>query len=161
MNERLAERTAVEEYKEIGLTPEQLKEVDRLYTEKCKELSNVLKELERYNAVMKKQGNIKELFTLIKNNPDLPIVAYVDSDIVADCGYNRWLASVGSSHVIEYAKVDKYGYGEMELVYKDDVEEYERYLYENTSMTDSEIKECISNLNWIKAIAVNIDLPEL
>lgn len=33
----------VKEYRAIGLTPEQLKEVDRLYSEKCKELSQLQK----------------------------------------------------------------------------------------------------------------------
>ena len=40
-------------------------------------------------AIMKQQGNTKELFTLIMNNPDLPIIAWVDSEIVADDGYGR------------------------------------------------------------------------
>ena len=42
-------------------------------------------------AVMQKQtDNLKELFKLIEKRPDLPIVAMVDSEIVADDG-GFWL----------------------------------------------------------------------
>ena len=109
-------------------------------------------------AIMKQQGDIKELFTLIMNNPDLPIVAWVDSEIVADDGYMRWLASIGKSHIIEYIEVEMYQ-DYCEMVYKDDTEYYEQFLYDTTEMTEEEIAEHIKNIDWIKAIAVNIDLP--
>lgn len=109
-------------------------------------------------AIMKQQGNTKELFTLIMNNPDLPIVAWVDSEIVAGDGYGRWLGSFGSSHIIEYIEVEMYN-DYPEMVYKDDTEEYENFLYDCTEMTEQEIEEHIKGIEWIKAIAVNIDLP--
>lgn len=109
-------------------------------------------------AIMKQQGEIKELFTLIMNNPDLPIIAWVDSEIVADDGYNRWIGSIGVSGIIEYIEVEMYqDYPEM--VYKNDTEYYEEFLYDTTEMTEEEIVEHIKNIDWIKAIAVNIDLP--
>lgn len=109
-------------------------------------------------AIMKQQGNIKELFTLIMNNPDLPIIAYVDGEIVADDGYSRWLGSWGISYIIEYVMVEMYeDYPEM--VCKDDTEALEEFLYDCSEMTEEEIKEYIDGLQWIKAIAVNIDLP--
>lgn len=36
------------EYESIGLLPEQLKEIDKLYTEKCEEVAKLQKELKRY-----------------------------------------------------------------------------------------------------------------
>ena len=109
-------------------------------------------------AIMKQKENVKELFTLIMNNPDLPIIAWVDSEIVADDGYMRWLGSFGSSQIIEYTEVEMYeGYPEM--VYKDDTERYEEYLLDQ-GMSDEEVEEHIKNIDWTKAIAVNIDLPD-
>lgn len=37
----------LKDYRAIGLTPEQLKEVDRLYTKKCQEVSELSKKLEQ------------------------------------------------------------------------------------------------------------------
>ena len=39
---------------------------------------------------MKQQKYTEELFKLIRENPDLPIVCWVDSDIVADNDIGRW-----------------------------------------------------------------------
>ena len=46
-------------------------------------------------TVMQKQtDNLKELFRLIEKRPDLPIVAMVDSDVVADDG-GGWANGAG------------------------------------------------------------------
>lgn len=102
--------------------------------------------------------NLRELFTLISENPDLPILAWVDSEVVADDGYGRWLASWGSSGIIEYIMVEMYN-DYPEMIEKDDTEQYEEFLYDTTEMTDQEIEEHIKNIDWIKAIVVYIDLP--
>lgn len=39
------------EYESIGLLPEQLKEIDKLYAEKCKEVAKLQKELKRYRDI--------------------------------------------------------------------------------------------------------------
>lgn len=39
----------------------------------------------------KEKENREKLFRLMRENPELPVVAMVDSEIVADDGYNRWL----------------------------------------------------------------------
>ena len=111
-------------------------------------------------AMIGTKGKLRELFTLIKDNPDLPIVAYVDSEIVADEGYMRWIGSWGSSYIIEYVMVEMYN-DYREMVYRDDTENYEEFLYCTTEMTEQEIKEHIDSLDWIKAIAVDIDMPEV
>lgn len=36
--------------------------------------------------------NLKNLYDLCKKNPDLPVIAMVDSDIVAEDGSMRWMA---------------------------------------------------------------------
>lgn len=101
----------------------------------------------------------RELFELIRDNPDLPILPFVDSEIVADDGYNRWIGSWGSSGIIEYIMVEMYN-DYPEIVEKDDTEKYEEFLYDTTEMTEEEIQEHINGIEWIKAIVVNIDLPD-
>lgn len=50
----------------------------------------------------KQKERLEELFRLIKENPDLPILPMVDSEIVADDVCARWTASWGSAYVGEY-----------------------------------------------------------
>lgn len=49
----------------------------------------------------KEKNNREELFKLMQENPDLPIVPMVDSYVVADDG-GYWLGSWGGSYVDEY-----------------------------------------------------------
>lgn len=110
---------------------------------------------------MKEQKEkLEELFQLIKDNPDLPILPMVDSEIVADDGYSRWTASWGSAYVGEYIignervwlKEDE----EKEEVLNDCVCEIDFY-----EMEEEKVNEEYEKLPWIKAIIVNIDLPEV
>ena len=50
----------------------------------------------------KQKERLEELFRLIKENPDLPILPMVDSEIVAACGYATWTGSWGRADVVEY-----------------------------------------------------------
>ena len=106
---------------------------------------------------------LDELFKLIKDNPELPILLMVDSEIVADDGYVRWSASWGSSEIDEY-------YITKEKVHFKDDDDWEEIadvlssefgydVYEG--MSDTTAKEVYNNLSWIRAIVVNIDLPEV
>lgn len=100
----------------------------------------------------------RQLFELIRDNPDLPIIPFVDSEIVADDGYMRWIGSWGSSYIIEYTEVEMYeDYPEM--IYKDDTERYEQFLYDQ-GWSEETVAKQINKIEWIKAIAVNIDLPD-
>lgn len=111
----------------------------------------------------KQKERLKELFQLIKENPDLPILPMVNSEIVADDGYARWTASWGSAYVGEYYITDEAvhfkesdDWGEVEEVLSS---EYGYTVYE--SMDDEAALSTYNNLPWIKAIIVNIDLPEV
>lgn len=66
--------------------------------------------------------NIKNLINYIEDNPDLPVVAMVDSDIVADDGFSRWLGGIGKSYVGEYAC-----YGDR---FFDDRDEFKEHYYD-------------------------------
>ena len=101
---------------------------------------------------------VSEFLKLVAENLDLKIVAWVDSEIVGEDGYNRWLGSIGRAHIQEYTMVEMYN-DYPELVCKDDTEKLEEFLYDTTEMSDKEIAEHINNIEWQKAIFVNIDLP--
>lgn len=45
--------------------------------------------------------NIKTLLELINENPELPVVCMVDSDVVYE-NYGRWMAQIGRSAVSEF-----------------------------------------------------------
>lgn len=122
-------------------------------------LEKEVNKLQGIKPTRRKQGHTEELFDLIRKNPDLPIVCWVDSDIVAEDGCNRWRGSFGQSWIVEYIEVEMYR-GYLEIVEKGETERYEEWLADHTEMTDEEITEFINNIQWTKAIAVNIDLPD-
>ena len=102
-----------------------------------------------------------ELFKLMQENPELPVVPMVDYEIVVEDS-GRWLGSWGSSNVGEYLL------GEERVYFRedDDMYEVERALEEFiddgvfSGMSDEEAVKAYAGLPWIKAIIVNIDLPE-
>lgn len=107
-------------------------------------------------------GYRDELFKLMRENPDLPIVPMVDSEIVCDDGYNRWLGAWGCSYIGEYLVTDECVHFRDE----DDPSEVDKVLSEKygydyyVDMTDEQEAEAYASLPWIKAIIVNIDLRE-
>ena len=115
-------------------------------------------------GINKTHGNLSELFVLIKNNPNLPIIPCVDSEIVADDGYNSWLGSWGKARIVTFLSTEKYGMVEKEY----DSALFERWFdYEECGITkemsDAEaekiMQEKIDSLPWQTAILVSIDLP--
>lgn len=59
------------------------------------------------------ERNTETLLRIVAENPTLPIVAMVDSDVVYE-DYGRWLASIGSVSVGEYACYNERYYDERE-----------------------------------------------
>lgn len=105
--------------------------------------------------------NTKKLLELVKENPDLPIVPMVESEVVCDDGYCRWLGSVGSVGVGEYAL-----FGERFYEERDDLKD--AYYCNNTeifeNMSEEEVKLKLEELTkdmWTKAIIINIDTPDI
>lgn len=114
---------------------------------------------------IKELPKAKELLKLVQANPDLPIIAYVNSEIVGgDCYY--WLGEFTNVSIREYAKVEPYNYYEMNIVWKDDYTEYMEYLMEQEEWADLSNEEAenkaldiINNLEYTKVICVYVDLP--
>lgn len=102
-----------------------------------------------------------EIIKLIEENPDLPIVPMVDSEVVADdCGY--WLGKWGRCEVTEYYK------GRERIHFRDDDEEdvlndlvgckyghdpHERDIYD---LSDDEWDKLYKSIKWTKCIVVYI-----
>lgn len=110
----------------------------------------------------KERKNREELFKLMQEKPELPVVPMVDGEIAGDdCG--RWLGVWGGCNI------DKYIIGEERVHFRDDtdwgeIEEtltdgqitYEEY----EAATEAEAMAIYAALPWIEAIIVNIDLPD-
>lgn len=108
-------------------------------------------------------NNVDALLELIQENPGLPIVPMVDSEIVADDGYAYWRGAWGHCKIGEYLigeeKVhfkEEGDFDEIEDALTDGAFNYEQY----EAMSDDEAKGAYNSLPWIKAIIVYIDLPE-
>ena len=111
----------------------------------------------------KEKKNRDELFRLMQENPDLPVVPMVDSDIVVNDGCNLWMGSWGNSHIEEYVLGKEYlhfrednDWGEIEWALADGSMDYETF----EGLSDEEAKSEYDALPWIKAIIVNINMPE-
>lgn len=110
----------------------------------------------------KEQKNRDELFRLMAENPDLPVVAMVDSDIVADDNCARWMGSWGSCRIGKYTSGEEHihffeenDFDEIEETLTDGELTYEEF----ETMSDEKAKGVYDALPWIKAIIVNIDTP--
>ena len=91
-------------------------------------------------------NNGKELLKLVQENQDLPIVPMVDSEIVAEDGYNWWLGSFGHSVVDSYVYVEYYG--DNRFFTKDEQDLIEEYFAEkiidedeNEELSDEEVEK--------------------
>ena len=103
--------------------------------------------------------NREELFRLMKENPDLPVVPMVDSEIVADDCCSYWMGSWGRCEVTEYVS------GNERVFFKDDDEDavldgFEEYRFKWEDWPDEKITETFNSLPWVKCIVVYINLPE-
>jgi hypothetical protein len=114
---------------------------------------------------MTQQERVKHLLELIQENPNLPIVPMVSSEICSDDTYSTWMGSWGMANIDEY-------YSDEERIYfrSNYEEDLIQHLIDNdcnhtcTGMTDDELEikatEMVNNYNWVKCLTVSIDLPE-
>lgn len=126
-----------------------------------------------YKKSLRTDGNYNEntekLLRLISENPSLPVVPMVYSEVVADDGYNYWLGSWGDCYVDEYIQIELYGEGR--FLTKGDQGEIEEYFADKIIdgdgkyMSDEEVErlahEQAEALPWKKAIIVYIGLQEV
>ncbi len=103
------------------------------------------------------------LLKLVREHPELPVVPFVDAEIVADAG-GYWLGSFGIVRVDEYLVPL---YGDAPVMFKSDNDVFdtlEKCLsdeeFEKLPETEGECRAIYEALPWKKAIIVYIDLPE-
>lgn len=105
--------------------------------------------------------NLSNLVKLMNENPELEIVPMVDSEIVASDEHAYWMGRWGAAEIGEYRCADGRVYFKEhdfdELV--EDFIDSNYEFYENLS--DDELEKLaekkINNLEWTKAIVVNIN----
>ncbi len=111
-----------------------------------------------------------ELLRLVAENPSLPVVPMVYSEVVQDEGYAWWLGSFGEVSVDEYVIFKSSKYDDGKYYTKGDEDEIEEIIAEwvseeNPQMSESEIfaeaHRQAEALPWKKAILVYIGLPEV
>lgn len=98
--------------------------------------------------------NIEKLIKLIKDNPDLPVIPMVETEVVGEDTYSRWMASLGDCRVGDF-------YVGEERVYTDKEDLAADLVYSNLELDDEIWQKCRKRANKLikKAIIVNIDLP--
>lgn len=139
-----------------------LKKAKERETELKKSICRARKQVE------KQTESLKELFELIRERPDLPIVAMVDSEIVQDDG-GYWLGEWGKCEIDKYIVHEDYGVIFYDKGNPDTVDIFEKYFDYAECGIDEELpdekalplmKEKIDTLHWTEAIIVYIVLPE-
>lgn len=107
--------------------------------------------------------NINALLQLIQENPKLPIVPMVDSEIVGEEGFGRWSGTWGAARIDRYL-VTKDDW-EPQIIFESDdtvLEVLEKYLtddeFERLPDDEAEWQKVYDSLPWIRAIIVNIDV---
>ncbi|MBR3445598.1 MAG: hypothetical protein IKH14_07035 [Prevotella sp.] len=98
--------------------------------------------------------NIEKLLELIEENPDLPIIPFVHSEVVADDMYTWWMADFGVVEITEYV------IGSDGQVYEKEEEPQDDVLFDFCpdweDWPDEKIEETYKNLPWEKCIVVHI-----
>lgn len=108
-------------------------------------------------------NNKPEIIKLIEENPDLPIIPMVDSEVVADDSYGWWLGRWGRCEIVDYYL----GREKVHIKSEDDEEDVLcdlegcRYSYDPNGrdiyeLTDEEWNALYQSVPWVKAIAVRI-----
>lgn len=103
--------------------------------------------------------HLAQLLDLMKENPHLPIVPMVASDIVYDDSCGFWMGSWSIARVDQYLTKDE------RIFFEGDDDPYELMLHfmdpdKLDAMTDEEIDAACEKLPWKKAIIVYIETPE-
>ena len=98
--------------------------------------------------------NRDKLFHLMRENPDLPVVPMVDSEVVADDGYSDWMGYWGNAELSAYVLTDDRvlfrGCDDEEVL--DAFDEYAGW----EDWPDEKVDEAIKNFPWIECIVVHI-----
>ncbi len=108
----------------------------------------------------KEKQNREELFKLMRENPDLPVVPMVDYEVVGDDS-GWWFGSWGGSYICECVL----GKGWLYFREDDDLSEIENALSDKygydviENWSDEKREKAYKELPWAKVIVVSINSP--
>lgn len=113
----------------------------------------------------KERKNHDKLFALMMDNPNLPVIPFVDAEVVAGDNFGYWMGSWGSPRVDEYLFPDN-DWEPVIFRSDDDVfDTLEKCLsaedFDKLPDSENECRKFYDSLPWTKAIIVNIDMPEV
>lgn len=146
-----------------------LEEYSRAYSEVDRDrLARKLEDIAKETSKPPKGARYGELLRLVAENPSLPVVPFVYSEVVQDDSYSSWLGAFGNAYVGEYVLLEMYG--ENRYFEREDEEEIEEYFVDkycdeaeceyNPQLSEIAHKKAEA-LPWKKAIIVRIGLPEI
>ena len=108
-----------------------------------------------------------KLVDIVQKYPDLPIFAWVSSEVVPDDMFVSWLGQFGDIQIKEYTRVEAFGSYDCTWVFKDDTEDYFEWLVHQDDYDDLSEEEAtkkanhiIDSLSYQKAIFVEVNVPD-
>ena len=104
---------------------------------------------------MEKLTKIQELLKLIQDNPDLPIVPMVGTEVVGGDDYGCWMGAWGHARIDEFTVYDDGDAGR--VCYRDDMDDMIDSICGREDVSEEEATERVKNMEWTKAIIVSID----
>lgn len=105
-------------------------------------------------------GKLKHFIELVKLHPELPVIPMVDTDVVASDEFSTWKGSFGHSEIKEFTWYEMYHDCE-QMVLKEDNGGIVEYLMKcNDDMEEEAAQKVVDDLDWQKAIILDIGLPE-
>ncbi len=112
----------------------------------------------------KERENRDYLFKLMQENPELPVIPFVDGEIVPNDDFGIWMGSWGTSCIDEYL-IPPQDYNPVIFKSDDDVfDTLEKCLpveeFYRLPDIDSQYRKVYDALPWIKAIIVSINPPD-
>lgn len=106
---------------------------------------------------------LNDLIKLMTENPELPVIPMVDTEVVCGDEYGYWMASFGECSVREF--VSDY-YNEGIIRYKDEADAEDKLIeniaeckYDGTLEDYERARKEVAEM-WAKAIIVKIELPD-
>lgn len=103
-----------------------------------------------------KENNVRNYLILASLEPNLPTIPMVETEVVAGDDVSRWSGVIGKAEVREYTIQEMYT-DSMQYVFKDEIQDFKGFLA-NDGMTPMEIEDTIEQIEWEKAIFLNIDV---
>lgn len=104
------------------------------------------------------------LFRLMRENPDLPVIPFVDGEVCAGDDFASWMGSWGASRVDEFVfPPDEY----KPVIFKSDNDIFDTLenclpeeKFDALPETEAECLPIYDALPWTKAIIISINVPE-